>query len=94
MGNWCGGSKPHRRTAAWGRFGQLESPWPVHGSVLVDRGTAYFAAGRSSHLDGGLQFFALDALTGELQKHRVLAGPDYGVNDIQQNYRTADGSAA
>ncbi|MHB8901035.1 MAG: outer membrane protein assembly factor BamB family protein, partial [Thermoguttaceae bacterium] len=30
-----------------GAFGQLESAWPVHGSVLVENGTAYLAAGRS-----------------------------------------------
>ncbi|MCK4277319.1 MAG: PQQ-binding-like beta-propeller repeat protein, partial [Phycisphaerae bacterium] len=27
-------------------FEQLESVWPVHGSVLVDKGVAYFTAGR------------------------------------------------
>lgn len=55
---------------------QLESVWPVHGSVLVDDsaasqdGTAYFAAGRTSHLDGGIQLYALDVLTGE-PRHRA-----------------------
>ncbi len=34
-------------------FGQVESAWPVHGSVLVMGDMAYFAAGRSSFLDGG-----------------------------------------
>ncbi|MCP4455880.1 MAG: PQQ-binding-like beta-propeller repeat protein, partial [Planctomycetes bacterium] len=29
-------------------YDQLESAWPVHGSVLVKNGTAYFCAGRSS----------------------------------------------
>ncbi len=32
-------------------FGLLESPWPVHGSVLVMDGKAYCVAGRSMNLD-------------------------------------------
>lgn len=51
-------------------FGQLESPWRVHGSVLIKGGTAYFTAGRSSYLDGGVDLFAVDVATGEL-KHRA-----------------------
>ena len=46
--------------------GQIESVWPVHGSVLVDRGVVYAAAGRSSFLDGGLCFVRLDAATGKV----------------------------
>ena len=44
---------------------QLESPWPVPGSVLVKDGFVYALAGRSAHLDGGIYFVKLDALTGE-----------------------------
>jgi len=44
---------------------QLESPWPVPGSVLVKDGFVYALAGRSAHLDGGMYFVKLDALTGE-----------------------------
>jgi outer membrane protein assembly factor BamB len=69
-----------------GAFGQLESAWPVHGSVLVLDGTAYFAAGRCSHLDGGIRLFALDAATGEVRHETTLEGPSYGVDDISQNY--------
>ncbi len=79
-----------RRIAA---FGQLESAWPVHGSVLVDGGSAisagavaYFAAGRSSHLDGGLRLWALDAMTGEIRHKKKLTGPRYTVDNIRQNY--------
>ena len=45
--------------------GQLESAWPVPGSVLVVDGAAYFVAGRSSHLDGGMFLYKLDAATGQ-----------------------------
>ena len=45
--------------------GRLESPWPVHGSVLMDGGKAVVTAGRSAHLNGGLYAFALDPGTGE-----------------------------
>jgi len=45
-------------------FGQLESPWRVHGSVLVKDGTVYCTAGRSTYLDGGIWIFGLDPTTG------------------------------
>jgi outer membrane protein assembly factor BamB len=53
---------------------QLESPWPVAGSVLVKDGFVYVLAGRSAHLDGGMYFVKLDALTGkpELTKQIYL----------------------
>jgi len=51
---------------------QLESSWPVHGGVLVHEGLAYFVAGRSSYLDGGMYAFALDAATGEIRKQRRI----------------------
>ena len=36
-------------------FEQLESLWPVHGSVLVHEDSVYCVAGRSIFLDGGLE---------------------------------------
>lgn len=45
---------------------QLESPWPVVGSVLVTNGVAYFAAGRHGALDGGVTVYALDPTSGKL----------------------------
>jgi hypothetical protein len=56
-------------------FGQVESVWPVHGSVLVFNDTAYFAAGRSSFLDGGIILYGLDPLTGERRYETRLDGP-------------------
>jgi len=46
--------------------GQLESLWPVHGSVLIRSHRAYFAAGRSSFLDGGILLYALDVSNGKV----------------------------
>ena len=56
-------------------FGQLESAWPVCGSVLVERDVAYFAAGRSSFLDGGIVLYALDPQTGQVKHRRQVYGP-------------------
>jgi len=50
--------------------GQLESLWPVHGSVLIHEDRAYFAAGRSSFLDGGILLYALDVATGRVVASR------------------------
>jgi len=56
-------------------FEQVESVWPVQGSVLVQGGVVYFAAGRSSFLDGGILVYALDAKTGKVLHHHRLEGP-------------------
>ena len=56
-------------------FEQLESLWPVNGSVLVQGGVVYFAAGRSSFLDGGIVVFGLDAKTGQCRYRHHLDGP-------------------
>ena len=51
---------------------QIESVWPVHGSVLVENGLAYAAAGRSSYLDGGIYMVALDPNTGRKVHESVV----------------------
>jgi outer membrane protein assembly factor BamB len=43
---------------------QLESVWPVHGSVLVEKDTVHAMSGRSAFLDGGVRYVRLDAKTG------------------------------
>jgi hypothetical protein len=57
---------------------QVESAWPVHGSVLVRHGKVYCTAGRSSHLDGGIYVYALDPQTGKLvhEAHLKSDEPD------------------
>ncbi|NQU22583.1 MAG: PQQ-binding-like beta-propeller repeat protein [Candidatus Nealsonbacteria bacterium] len=52
---------------------RLESVWPVHGSVLVQNGTVYCAAGHTSYLDGGIQLVGLDRLTGKLRHSATVA---------------------
>ncbi|MHC4406856.1 MAG: outer membrane protein assembly factor BamB family protein, partial [Planctomycetota bacterium] len=57
-------------------YGQLESLWPVNGSVLVESDTVSFAAGRSSFLDGGIRLVRLDLDTGELVAESTIYTPD------------------
>jgi len=56
-------------------FGDIESAWPVHGSVLVVDDTVYFTAGRSSLLDGGIYAYAADVATGNVLGHKRLQTP-------------------
>ena len=58
-----------------GARGQLESAWPVSGSVLVKDDIACFAAGRSSFLDGGVVLYGLNPQTGEVVHRRRIYGP-------------------
>ena len=57
-------------------FDQVESVWPVHGSVLVQNGTLYCAAGRSMFLDGGLRLLRLDPKTGKKLSETILDDKD------------------
>ncbi len=58
-----------------GAHGQIESAWPVHGSILVHQDVAYCVAGRSTFLDGGLYVHALEPRTGRVLHTRHLDGP-------------------
>ena len=53
-------------------YGDIESASPVFGSVLVKDDTAYFTAGRSSYLDGGIVAYALDPGTGAVKGKKHL----------------------
>jgi outer membrane protein assembly factor BamB len=61
-----------------GSFGQIESVWPVHGSVLIrenDAGTTeelWCVAGRSMFLDGGLRLLRFNPATGEKIAEKIL----------------------
>jgi len=54
---------------------QVESAWPICGSILMKDNIAYFVAGRNSFVDGGLFLFGLDPQTGRMIHHRNLYGP-------------------
>ncbi len=62
-------------------FGQLESVWPVVGSVSVVDGAVYAVAGRSSYLDGGMVLCRLDLATGEEKGRTVLYSRDPGTGE-------------
>ena len=71
-------------------FEQLESVWPVHGSVLVQddpstgpgQAVLYCVAGRSMFLDGGIRFLRLDPKTGQKLSENILddRDPETGKN--------------
>jgi outer membrane protein assembly factor BamB len=71
-----------RRTMA---FEQLESLWPVHGSVLIHNDMVYCVAGRSIFLDGGLRLVRLDLATGKKLSETLMdeKNPETG-NNIQE----------
>jgi len=62
-----------RRMMAWE---QLESAWPVHGSVLVNNGVLYCTAGRNMYIDGGIRFIRLDPATGKLLGETIMDDKD------------------
>lgn len=53
-------------------YDQVESAWPVSGSVLIEDGSVFFVAGRSAFLDGGIRFFRLDPHTGAKLAETVI----------------------
>jgi len=57
-------------------FEQIESVWPVSGSVLVLNDTLYCVAGRSMFLDGGLRLLRLDPQTGKKLSETVMDEQD------------------
>jgi len=57
-------------------YEQIESLWPVHGSVLVQNNVLYCVAGRSVFLDGGLRLLRLNPMTGRLLSETVLDDRD------------------
>lgn len=75
-----------RRTMA---YEQLESLWPVHGSVLVRENQVYAVAGRSIFLDGGLRLVRLNVQTGEKLSETIMdeTNPETG-NNMQEKLQT------
>ena len=75
-------------------FEQLESVWPVHGSVLVQddpsagsgQAVLYCVAGRSMFLDGGIRFLRLDPKTGRKLSETILDDRDPETGENLQVY--------
>jgi len=61
---------------------QLESPWPVHGNVLIQNDVAYVVAGRSSFLDGGIFVYAVEPATGRLLREKRIDSRDPQTGDM------------
>jgi outer membrane protein assembly factor BamB len=53
-------------------YEQMESVWPVHGSVLVEDGIAHFVAGRSLFVDTGMRYYRVDVASGRVISRTVL----------------------
>jgi len=81
---WRFRAAPTDQRAMW--FEQLESVWPVHGSVLVQDGVVYCVAGRSAFLDDGMRLIRLDAATGRLLSETVLNDQDPASGKAIQDY--------
>lgn len=70
---------PHERRIV--AYGQVESPWPVAGSVLVHNGVAFAAAGRGPDVDGGVFLRAIEPATGDVIWTRNVTD-GYGCSDV------------
>ena len=64
---------------------QIESVWPVHGSLLVSNGIVYAAAGRSSYLDGGVRVIGLDAHKGHVVYSTQLRSEEEYSKEMTEN---------
>ena len=67
-------------------FEQLESVWPIHGSVLIQDGVLYCVAGRSMFLDGGLRLLRLEPKKGRLLSETILDEHDAASGKDLQDY--------
>lgn len=72
---WRFFAAPHRRRIV--ANGQLESSWPVYGTVLIEDGAAWVFAGRNVDLDGGIYWYRLRPASGE-----VLAQGRLGFDEL------------
>jgi hypothetical protein len=74
------------QVAPWERrmvaFGQVESVWPVIGSVVIHENVLYATAGRTTESDGGLAVVALDPATGRQAWAKAIAPGPSRVNDL------------
>jgi outer membrane protein assembly factor BamB len=64
-------------------FEQVESVWPVHGSILIHNDIAHFMVGRSIFLDGGLRLLRVNPVSGEILSESPLTDEDPAGRKIQ-----------
>jgi outer membrane protein assembly factor BamB len=69
-------------------YEQLESVWPLHGSVLIRENIAYAACGRSNFLDGGVRMLRVDVESGEIVSENVSDGHQKIEGKDHQDYVT------
>lgn len=72
-------ARNHRRIVV---EGQLESSWPLIGSVMVDGDGLVVGAGRQSAIDGGVYFYKLSPANGEvIWRTRLWRDPELAPDD-------------
>lgn len=72
-------------------YGQVESVWPVNGSVLVHDGEVFFMAGRSYFLDDGVRFYRLNLESGRIVITKTFDNVDFKADqDLQARASTLD----
>jgi len=71
---WCYRAAPADRQMV--ARDQVESVWPVHGSVLLAGGRLWAVAGRNLFFDGGLRLVGLDPKTGRRLTETVMDEKD------------------
>ena len=69
-------------------FDQIESVWPVHGTILVENDVAHFIVGRSAFLDGGMQYVRIDARTGSQIAVTTIDDNDPSGGKLQDRIQT------
>jgi len=74
--------------------GQIESAWPVSGSVLVVGGVVFCTAGRSSFLDDGIFVYAIEAETGRLLERKQIHDVQPYVSNANRLPPEAPGASA
>ncbi len=72
-----------------GAYEQIESLWPVSGSVLIQNDVVTAVAGRSIFLDGGMRMLRLDVATGNKLTETIMdeTNPETG-NNMQEKVMT------
>jgi autotransporter-associated beta strand protein len=71
-------------------YDQIESVWPVSGSVLVVNDTVYCVSGRSMYLDGGCRFVGLDPTNGvtlvETNMDNLIPGTTNSLTTLEKEF--------